>query len=195
MAHLHLENIGPIQVVDIDLTRVNIFIGPQSSGKSTIAKMISFCLWIEKKVATTLTEKIFSSAGDFVITAEMYHKMHNYFNDSTVVRYESDVKLLDKFIYKRKKIVYMPSDRNLVAMPELEKLILTNKTNLQSFTFDWLNARNTFDKSHKLNLLDLDMQYYYDSTEQIYKDKKYKICLQSKQSSICNIGWKQLLCM
>ena len=65
----------------------------------------------------------------------------------------------------------MPSDRNLVAMPELEKLILTNKTNLQSFTFDWLNARNTFDKFHKLNLLDLDMQYYYDSTEQIYKDK------------------------
>lgn len=183
MAHLHLENIGPIQVVDIDLTRVNIFIGPQSSGKSTIAKMISFCLWIEKKVATTLTEKIFSSAGDFVTTAEMYHKMHNYFNDSTVVRYESDVisinyakdtltiKLLDKFIYKRKKIVYMPSDRNLVAMPELEKLTLTNKTNLQSFTFDWLNARNTFDKSHKLNLLDLDMQYYYDGTEQIYKDK------------------------
>ena len=168
---------------EIEKGELVVIVGPSGAGKSTIAKMISFCLWIEKKVATTLTEKIFSSAGDFVTTAEMYHKMHNYFNDSTVVRYESDVisinyakdtltiKLLDKFIYKRKKIVYMPSDRNLVAMPELEKLTLTNKTNLQSFTFDWLNARNTFDKSHKLNLLDLDMQYYYDSTEQIYKDK------------------------
>ena len=80
MTKLIIKNVGPIKEVDIELNRLNVFIGPQSSGKSTIAKMISFCLWIEKKVATTLTEKIFSSAGDFVITAEMYHKMHNYFN-------------------------------------------------------------------------------------------------------------------
>ena len=27
-----------------------MLIGPQSSGKSTIAKVISFCLWLEKDV-------------------------------------------------------------------------------------------------------------------------------------------------
>ena len=183
MAHLHLENIGPVRLVNIDLKRFNVLIGPQSSGKSTIAKMVSFCSWIEKRVAITLSENIFEEGKGFVETAESYHKMRGYFKDNSVVSYHSEIviveyrdkklliKLLNKEIYHRKKIVYMPSERNLVAMPELEKLILANKTNLQSFTFDWLNARTTFDKEHKLNLLNLDMQYYYDSQAQVYKDR------------------------
>lgn len=183
MAHLHLENIGPIRVVDVDLRRYNVFIGSQSSGKSTIAKMISFCSWIEKKVATTLSENVFKDSQSFIATAEAYHKMHGYFNANSVVRYSSDliridyegeklsIQLLNREIYHRKKIVYIPSDRNLVSMPELEKLVVANQTNLQSFTFDWLNARNAFDKVHRLNLLNLNMQYYYDSQEKEYKDK------------------------
>ena len=70
MKHLHLENIGPISIVDIDLRRYNVFIGPQSSGKSTIAKLISLCSWVEKRAATTLSENIFANAEDFKIQAE-----------------------------------------------------------------------------------------------------------------------------
>ena len=43
MARLIIRNIGPIKNVDIELNKVNVFIGEQSSGKSTIAKIISFC--------------------------------------------------------------------------------------------------------------------------------------------------------
>ena len=93
MQHLIIRNIGPIEAVELELNKINIFMGPQSSGKSTIAKMISFCLWIEKKVATTLTEKIFSSAGDFVATAEMYHKMHNYFIYSPILYHKCGLNL------------------------------------------------------------------------------------------------------
>lgn len=206
MAHLHLENIGPVRFVDLYLKRFNVFIGPQSSGKSTIAKILSFCSWIEKRVATTLSENIFTKNKDFVDTVETYHKMKGYFHDDSVVMYHSDVvsieyveeklsvKLLNKEIYHRKKIVYMPSDRNLVAMPELEKLILANHTNMQSFTFDWLNARTTFDKEHKLDLLNLGMQYYFDSQEQTYKDKivhtngeSYDIALYNASSGLQSI--------
>lgn len=52
MPTIEIKNIGPIrEVVEIPLNKVNVFMGPQSSGKSTIAKIISFCTWVEKDVA------------------------------------------------------------------------------------------------------------------------------------------------
>lgn len=183
MAHLHLENIGPIRIVDIDLRRYNVFIGPQSSGKSTIAKMISLCSWIEKRALTTLSEHVFLDNQEFIDHVEEYHKMHGYFNQSSVIEYKSEnvhvlykesklnVTLLNKTTYRRKKILYIPSDRNLVAMPELDRLIVGTNTNLRSFTYDWFDARKSYDKGHRLNILDLNMEYYYDKDEKVNKDK------------------------
>lgn len=39
MARLIIKNIGPIKHVDIELNKINVIIGEQSSGKSTIAKL------------------------------------------------------------------------------------------------------------------------------------------------------------
>ena len=39
MAHIIIKNIGPIKHVELDLNKINVFMGPQSSGKSTIAKL------------------------------------------------------------------------------------------------------------------------------------------------------------
>ena len=183
MAHLHLENIGPISIVDIDLRRYNVFIGPQSSGKSTIAKMISLCSWMEKRAMTTLSEDVFLDNQEFIDHVSEYHKMHGYFNKLSVVEYVSEfvqisykaealsVKILDKLSYKRKKILYIPSDRNLVAMPELERMVVGTNTNLRSFTYDWFDARKSYDKGHRLSILDLNMEYYYDKDEKVNKDK------------------------
>lgn len=53
MAHLKIQHVGPIKSVDIDLNKINIIIGPQSSGKSTISKIACFCSWVEKGVFTS----------------------------------------------------------------------------------------------------------------------------------------------
>ncbi len=183
MAHLHIENIGPIKVIDLDLKRYNVFIGSQSSGKSTIAKLISFCTWIEKRAITTLSDNLFADANEFREQAENYHKMHGYFNADSRLEYQSEhihvfynseefkLQLLDKLSYKRKKIIYIPSDRNMVAMPELERMIVGTNTNLRSFTFDWFDARSMYDKGHRLNILDLNMEYYFDKDAKLNKDK------------------------
>ena len=55
MAQLIIKNIGPIKDVDITLNKVNVIIGPQSSGKSTINKIACYCTWVEKKVSLALT--------------------------------------------------------------------------------------------------------------------------------------------
>lgn len=207
MKHLHLENIGPITIVDIDLKRYNIFIGPQSSGKSTIAKMISFCTWIEKRALTTLSENVFSNEQEFIEHVEEYHKMHDYFNKNSVLEYNSQnihilykdsklsIKILDKISYKRKKILYIPSDRNLVAMPRLDRLVLETNTNLRSFIFDWFDARGSYDKLHRLSILDLNMEYYYDKdAKKVSQDriihtngKTYDIALSDASSGLQSI--------
>lgn len=207
MKHLHLENIGPISLVDIDLQRYNIFIGPQSSGKSTIAKMVSFCSWIEKRALTTLSEDVFSNEQEFIEHVEEYHKMHDYFNSKSVLEYESQniriiykdakltIKILDKITYKRKKILYIPSDRNLVAMPRLDRLVVETNTNLRSFIFDWFDARGFYDKSHRLNILDLNMEYYYDKdAKKVSQDriihtngKTYDIALSDASSGLQSV--------
>ena len=43
MSRIKIENVGPINNVNFNLNKVNIIMGPQSSGKSTIAKIISYC--------------------------------------------------------------------------------------------------------------------------------------------------------
>ena len=41
MAHIIIKNIGPIKEVEFDLNKINIFMGPQSCGKSTIGKALA----------------------------------------------------------------------------------------------------------------------------------------------------------
>ena len=53
MKNLIIQNVGPIKVAELELKRYNFLIGPQSSGKSTVAKILSTCEWIEKEVETT----------------------------------------------------------------------------------------------------------------------------------------------
>jgi len=58
MSRIKIKNFGPIidgnQTNDgwIDIKKVTLFIGNQGSGKSTIAKMISAFMWLEKSTDT-----------------------------------------------------------------------------------------------------------------------------------------------
>ena len=56
MAHLIIKNIGPINEEEFDLNKINIFMGPQSSGKSTIAKLL--CVAGETRISGTVLRKI-----------------------------------------------------------------------------------------------------------------------------------------
>ena len=50
MKKLIIENIGPIENVELELKRINVIIGPQSAGKSCILKIACFCAWAEKRI-------------------------------------------------------------------------------------------------------------------------------------------------
>ena len=174
MKQLVIKNVGPIRQVDIKLSRFNFFIGPQSSGKSTVAKILSSCMWLEKEVLTTLNDKVIADGAAFVRLVESFHKIEGYFEDSSFVQYDTDfisilynnkdIKITRKENedYHREKICYIPSERNLVTLPELQGFEFGH-TNLRSFLFDWFKARDFFVAENKTDVLNLGVKYYYDS--------------------------------
>jgi energy-coupling factor transporter ATP-binding protein EcfA2 len=175
MKHLIIKNVGPIKEIDIILKRFNFLIGPQSSGKSTIAKILSTCEWIEKEIATTRNENAIGNGDSFKSLVESFHKMEDYFDsyapsyvffetDFVVVVYENkELKIILKreSDYHRQKICYIPSDRNMVTLPELKGFEF-GMTNLRSFLFDWYRAREFYTPQNKTSLLGLDVKYYYN---------------------------------
>lgn len=211
MKHLVIRNIGPVKEAEIELKRFNFFIGPQSSGKSTVAKILSTCCWLEKEVATTMNENTLDDADSFVSLMEDFHKMIDYFDDDSEISFETDVirlslkgkkfeiKLKDQELYRREKICYIPSERNAVTLPELQGFEF-GQTNLRSFLFDWYNAREFYGEDNKTDILNLGVRYFYDPSEQKYKDriehvngKTYKIPLGSASSGLQSVVPLQIM--
>jgi len=175
MSTITIKNVGPVKNVSINLNKINIIMGPQSSGKSTIAKVISYCLWMEKDITVNQAYSEYPKVDSFRDKLETFHKLRGYITVDSEITYHSDVLELsfkgnsdaqvrwnDKFRYLRSKISYIPAERNLVILPEIEKLELPNN-NIRSFMFDWFDARKPYHKAENISLLNLGVNYYYDA--------------------------------
>ena len=173
MATIEIRNIGPIKDAKFDLNKVNVFMGPQSSGKSTIAKIISFCTWVEKDVATNQSLKKYRDNETLLKDhIEVFHKIKGYFRTDSFFSYKSDIveikwenekgslNWVDQYAYKRSKISYIPAERNMVILPEARKVTF-EETNVRSFLFDWFDARKKYTQDENLSILNLGVDYYY----------------------------------
>ena len=174
MSKITIRNAGPIKNIEnLELNSVNVFMGHQSSGKSTIAKIISYCAWVEKNAAVNQSMDEFIVNGGFRKKLEDFHRLNGYFNANTEINYESDVislrfrddkcsmEWIDKYAYKRSKIEYIPSERNLIVLPFIQKIEMPNNNN-RSFLFDWLTIRSQYNKENKVKILNLPVEYYFD---------------------------------
>ena len=206
MIKIEIKNIGPIkEVSEITLNRINVFMGSQSSGKSTIAKIISFCTWVEKSVATSQSLSEYQENKTyFKEHLESFHKIKGYFNCDSYIHYKSEVvdivwkdeecsiSWVDKYAYKRSKIAYIPSERNMVILPEARKSEFGN-TNIRSFLFDWFEARKKYSNENNLSVLNLGVNYYYvEGSEENHirgnnNDAEYDILLSNASSGLQSI--------
>ena len=206
MTTIAIRNIGPIkEVKEIYLNKINVFMGLQSSGKSTIAKIISFCIWVEKDVATSQSLSEYQENKTyFRERLESFHKIKGYFNYNSYIHYKSEVvdiiwenntcsiSWIDKYAYKRSKIAYIPSERNMVILPEARKSEFGN-TNIRSFLFDWFEARKKYSNENNLSVLNLGVNYYYvEGSEEDHirgnnNDAEYDILLSNASSGLQSI--------
>jgi hypothetical protein len=113
---------------------------------------------------------------------EDFHRMHNYIHpDRSYIEYQSpyitiiydkgelNIAFKDNLSYNRLKISYVPSDRNVVTMKDIEKRDL-EPTNFRSFLFDWLDTNRNFDVQHKAEILNLGIKYYFNSDAKDRRD-------------------------
>lgn len=182
MARLIIKNFGPIKDIDIELSRFTFFIGLQGCGKSTVAKVVSYCEWIEKEYSTTFSLDSFKSKEMFIERLMRFHKLNGYNQADTKIYYKSQyilidysstnykIELLKKFEYKRSKILYIPAERNLAIMPEIEKMSLED-ISLRSFLFDWYDARKKYSKKQALEILNLGVRYFAEDRSDGRKNK------------------------
>lgn len=197
MQRLIIKNVGPIRSVDIRPKKVNVFIGPQSSGKSTIAKIISFCSWLEKNKHELEGSFLFS--GSVIDKMVSYHRMEGYLNDDSMIFYQGDniafafnwpqsetipleflqghynvSQVVDKEVFffsaerlSNPKVLYIPADRNFVSVVPNLRKYDDSKDSLQSFVVDWFESKRSFNKDNALDLIDLGMKYYSDNDEDV----------------------------
>lgn len=176
MRRLKINNLGALESVDISFSQVNVLIGPQSLGKSTILKVASYCTWVEKRIETTQNISQFVEGDSFIKELVEFHKLNGYIKQDTYVEYETDYLKFSynntdkKFVfvwkeqrwdYKRPKVSYIPSERNLVAAIPNWYEVSMGRNNIRSFMTDWETARQT--TTDDLNILDLDVAYHYES--------------------------------
>ena len=96
---------------------------------------------------------------------------------------------MNKYAYKRSKIEYIPSERNLIILPFIQKVDMPNNNN-RSFLFDWLSSRAHFSRDNRIKILDLPVEFYFDeSTGENHisstdENDKYDILLENASSGL-----------
>lgn len=136
MAKLRVKNFGPIKDGFsendgfIEIRKVTIFIGEQGSGKSTIAKLYSTFLWLEKAFFCNFDITFDFKTKDFITLCSNQLLPDFYFTEKTELEYIGEyckfsfnkgkfnfyTGLSEKYV--RPKIMYIPSERNLVSVLE-----------------------------------------------------------------------------
>lgn len=190
MARLIIKNVGPIKYVDINLNKINVYIGPQSSGKSTIAKIVSFCSWLEKK--RDVAEKTLVTVG-LQKELERYHRMRGYFNEESSILYVGEnvvfglnqdddiLELPERFkdlsvtccndnefllnVVEKEvnpKVIYIPAERNFVSVLPDARKYSEEKDGLLNFITDWLEAKRHYPTDKKMDMLNLGVTYHYN---------------------------------
>ncbi len=180
MSTLIIDNIGPIKHIRLELRKVNVIIGPQSSGKSCVLKIASFCAWAEKHIQLEQSKRSFEDK-DFILEHLInFHKLNGFFEESSKIEYKGETmsfsychkgnKFEHKWIvskkwkYKRSKIAYIPAERNVIGMIPNENMLQLGlgKVNIREFISEWWSVRQKYGKEAQYNVLGLGIQYYYD---------------------------------
>lgn len=186
MTHITIKNVGPIKDVSFDLNKINVFMGPQSSGKSTIAKIVSYCSWFEKNKILHISDQT-----NFFEELIAFHNLEDtYFSDDSEILYESDncrldfkwkwkedvkntvdIHLYEGNVFKNRKISYIPAERNFVTLQGLGKYNDT-RDSILNFMYDWFLAKKELNKnnSYSMPLPGLgEVSFYYDKENDIDK--------------------------
>lgn len=200
MRRIIIRNIGALEDVDIRLSDINVIIGPQSLGKSTLLKICSYCAWVEKRIQLSQDYSAFANSDLFYQRLVVFHKLDRYFRKGGYLAYTSDTMSFSydydtsrfsfcwnedhRWNFHRPAISYIPSERNLVAAIPNWLEVSMPQNNIRSFMKDWEFARRA--EKVSLPILNLDVAYRYDDNvgDQIMLDSSRSLDFTDASSGI-----------
>ena len=184
MSRIKIKNFGPIKdgCLEndgwIDIKKVTAFIGNQGSGKSTVAKLISTFVWIEKAlVRGSFDVKWFERRNRLKNQFLHYHRLETYIinsadgNKTTKIEYQGDayhIKYVDSSLsitvnknykYPLPQIMYVPAERNFLSYVKSPKELKLSSESLQEFLTEFDNAKLTIESGISLPINNAKIQY------------------------------------
>jgi predicted ATPase len=196
MSKIKIKNFGPIKegYCDndgwLDIKKVTVFIGNQGSGKSTIAKLISTFMWIEKAlVRGDYDKKWFEKKNRFKNQFLSYHRLENYLSSDTnlsieyqgeayKITYQKDFLYINEIsngTYPLPQIMYVPAERIFLTYIKGAKELKLSSESLQTFNTEYDNAKNDMKCSVALPINNSDIEYDKLNDTLNLKGKNYKV--------------------
>lgn len=185
MASIAIENVGPLkQTGRIELKMVNLFIGKQSTGKSTLMKILCYCRWVEKKIMTGNDSVLsaYTHNNKFLKDLMQFYRFNeSAFPENSKIDYQGDcvsiywdsnrsnarIERLPFFEKERynTKLCFVPSERNLLsAIRNLDRSYRTSDLDvLFNYILEWDETRDLYTGAKPKTLAVAPaMEYYFD---------------------------------
>ena len=207
MALLKIKNFGPIKNGYsqndgfIEIKPVTVICGNQATGKSTIAKVYSTCVWLEKKIDSGELPK--TTTKTYFKSLLAYHKIETYLKKETEIEYIGEscrIKYSDSGIkinwdkkadYIRPKIEYIPAERNFCTSIPNASFLKGLAKDTFDFLSDYMIAADSL-KGSKYKLPLNGYEYRYDSkTNTSYvsdKEQDYEIDIVNSSSGLQSLS-------
>ncbi len=202
MSLLKIQNFGPIKQGMkenkgfIEIKKVTIFIGSQATGKSTIAKVYSTFLWLEKALLRgDIKESYVTSYNRFIKEFCNYQGLKSYFKDKTYLHFKGKAY---SFIYKDKKlsikkeennylipqIMYVPAERNFLSLVNNPEKLKQLPSPLYTFLEEFENAKKEETSLLKLPINNLSFQFKKQNKKSMIIGDSHEIMLSEASSGI-----------
>lgn len=203
MAQIKVKNFGPIRggltQGDgwIEVTKVTVFIGNQGSGKSTIAKLISTFSWLEKAMVKGEVSKdqytlahfkerlAYQNIAEYLIDKEEQRTEIEYKGETLhfhLVDNEISIVLDENVVFDSPKIMYVPSDRNLISAVDNVRALTGLPHTLYTFADEFFKAVDKEEQESVLPINNVEFEYDTSSKKSYIKEKDYKLKLSSASS-------------
>jgi predicted ATPase len=211
MQRIVIKNFGPISNAEIEIKKTVVLIGDNAMGKSTILKLISTFLWMEKVlVRGNNAIEYFTGEGCFKNEICKYHRIENYFKPRTLLQdgthitftgtrfkfeYQSDLPKMPDFFsireldshtpYHLPQIMYIPAERNLIANVKNPQTLKLISASLIDFISEYDKAKNELKTNLELPIGDNISINYRKTNDIVYiKGVNYEIPLNEAASGI-----------